>query len=117
MKGKSISWLPSVLLLMVIVWFMHPEWLNWWTIAIIIGIILIIYAFHWMFSSPENNSNRGEWNETDQEIKEMDVRLPYKRFKELYPSSDMTYEDYKEYQKKHAFKKSRSSEEIKRLVR
>lgn len=48
---------------------------------------------------------------------ELDLRLPYRRFKKLYPDSKFTYEEYKGLQKKTAFRRSISSQENKRMVR
>lgn len=56
---------------------------------------------------------RGEWEEG----MEVDLRLPYKRFMELYPYSKITYEEYKQLQMRMAFKKAVSSQENKRMVR
>jgi hypothetical protein len=51
------------------------------------------------------------------EIDEFDLRLPYKRFKELHPRSNITYEEHKKLQAQRAFKKTRSSNNNKRMVR
>jgi len=51
------------------------------------------------------------------EVLEADLRLPYKRFKELYPWSQLTYQEYKRLQMSRAFKKAVSSETNKRMVR
>ena len=48
---------------------------------------------------------------------DLDIRLTYKRYKELYPNSPITYAQYKEMQKKQAFRKSISSRKLKRMVR
>jgi hypothetical protein len=48
---------------------------------------------------------------------ELDMRLPYRRFKKLYPGSNITYQEYKDMQKKTAFRRSMSSQENKRMVR
>lgn len=48
---------------------------------------------------------------------DLDIRLTYKRYKELYPSSTISYQEYKEMQKKQAFRKSISSRKLKRMVR
>jgi hypothetical protein len=48
---------------------------------------------------------------------ELDLRLPYRRFKELYPSSRLTYEEYKKLQMQRAFRRSMSSQDNKRMVR
>jgi hypothetical protein len=50
-------------------------------------------------------------------IDEFDLRLPYKRFKELYPRSNITYEEYKKPQAQRAFKKARNSNSNKRMVK
>lgn len=49
--------------------------------------------------------------------RETDIRLTYKRFKELYPHSQITYQEYKKLQAEKAFKRAVSSEKIKRMVR
>jgi hypothetical protein len=48
---------------------------------------------------------------------ELDLRLPYRRFKQLYPSTKLTYEEYKKLQMRTAFRRSMSSQENKRMVR
>jgi hypothetical protein len=48
---------------------------------------------------------------------ELDLRLPYRRFRQLYPSSTLTYEEYKKLQTQRAFRRSMSSEDNKRVVR
>ena len=48
---------------------------------------------------------------------ETDLRLTYKRFKELYPHSKITYREYKKLQKEKAYKRTVSSQKIKRMVR
>ncbi len=48
---------------------------------------------------------------------ELDLRLPYRRFKQLYPSSRLTYKEYKSLQKQRAFRRSMSSQDNKRMVR
>jgi hypothetical protein len=48
---------------------------------------------------------------------ETDLRLTYKRFKELYPFSQISYQEYKQLQARKAFRRAVSSEKIKRMVR
>ena len=48
---------------------------------------------------------------------ELDMRLPYRRFKQLYPSNTWTYEEYKKMQMQSAFRRSMSSQDNKRMVR
>jgi hypothetical protein len=48
---------------------------------------------------------------------ELDLRLPYRRYKKLYPTSMLTYEEYKQLQMQRSFRRSMSSQENKRMVR
>jgi len=47
---------------------------------------------------------------------EGDIRLPYKRYRELYPHTSMTYEEYKQMQARDSFNHSISSKQLKRMV-
>jgi hypothetical protein len=49
--------------------------------------------------------------------REVNLRLTYKRYMELYPNAGITYEEYKRIQAKRAYKKAVSSTKIKRMVR
>jgi hypothetical protein len=49
--------------------------------------------------------------------KEVNMRLTYKRYMELYPDTNITYEQYKKMQAQHAYRKAVSSTKIKRMVR
>lgn len=49
--------------------------------------------------------------------KEVNLRLTYKRYMELYPSTRVTYEQYKRMQATGAYRKAVSSTKIKRMVR
>jgi len=48
---------------------------------------------------------------------ETDLRLTYKRYKELYPDVTLSYSEYKQLQARRAYKKAVSSMKIKRMVR
>ena len=48
---------------------------------------------------------------------ELDLRLPYRRFRQLYPETRMTYDEYKRLQTQRAFRRSMSSQDNKRMVR
>lgn len=48
---------------------------------------------------------------------EGDIRLPYKRYKQLYPNTHMSYEDYKQMQMRDAYRVTINSKELKRMVR
>ena len=54
---------------------------------------------------------------SDSGLLETDLRLTYKRFKELYPHSQMTYQEYKRLQAQKAYKRAVSSQKIRRMVR
>lgn len=49
--------------------------------------------------------------------RETDLRLTYKRYMELYPTSAISYPEYKKLQTRSAYKKATSSMEIERMVR
>ncbi len=48
---------------------------------------------------------------------EIDMRLPFRRFKQLYPDTSWTYEEYKRMQMQTAFRRSHRSQDNKRMVR
>jgi len=48
---------------------------------------------------------------------EIDLRLPYRRFKQIYPHNTITYDEYKKIQVQNAFKRSHSSQKNHRMVR
>jgi len=49
--------------------------------------------------------------------REVDLRLTYKRYIEIYRSTNITYPEYKKMQAQSAYKKAVSSTKIKRMVR
>jgi len=49
--------------------------------------------------------------------REVDLRLTYKRYMEIYPSARVTYAEYKRMQAQRAYRKAVSSTKIKRMVR
>lgn len=81
---------------------MRTSFLVFLLLASVVGLISFFKGYH----------TKGS---TDQH--ELDIRLTYKRYKELYPNSQISYEEYKELQKKKAFRKSISSRKLKRMVR
>ena len=78
---------------------------------------LIILGLWWQarkrFEPKRTRYSRGEFGGQ----METDIRLTYKRFKELYPHSQITYQEYKKLQAEKAFKRAVSSQKIKRMVR
>ena len=46
-----------------------------------------------------------------------DIRLPYKKYKEIYPSSSLTYKEYKQLQARDAFRTAVPSKQHHRMVR
>ncbi len=83
----------------------------------LIFVGLVILGFWWgirrRVEPRRRRFGRGEFGEH----METDIRLTYKRFKELYPHSQITYAEYKKLQVEKAFKRAISSEKIKRMVR
>jgi len=49
--------------------------------------------------------------------REVNLRLTYKRYIEIYPSARISYPEYKRMQAERAYKKAVSSTKIKRMVR
>jgi len=49
--------------------------------------------------------------------RETDLRLTYKRYREIYPNSTISYREYKQLQTRKAYKKAVSSMKIERMVR
>ena len=76
-------------------------------------IFLVIAALSvWLWAAKRGNTRKPGRGHL-----ETDLRLTYKRFKELYPYSKITYREYKELQKEKAYKRAVSSQKIKRMVR
>lgn len=50
-------------------------------------------------------------------VRETDLRLTYKRFREIYPNNTISYSEYKKLQTRKAYKKAVSSMKIERMVR
>ncbi|MCL2643112.1 MAG: hypothetical protein FWD52_06345 [Candidatus Bathyarchaeota archaeon] len=48
---------------------------------------------------------------------EIDLRLPYRRYKQIYPNNHITYNEYKKIQTQSAYKRSISSQKNHRMVR
>jgi hypothetical protein len=83
----------------------------WFALAAL--IIYILYEVFKRFAGGARRYTRA----VQGEILEVDLRLPYKRFKELYPWSQLTYNEYKKLQMSRAFRRAVSSESNKRMVR
>jgi len=49
--------------------------------------------------------------------RDVNLRLTYKRYTEIYPSTRVTYQQYKRMQSERAYKRAVSSTKIKRMVR
>ena len=48
---------------------------------------------------------------------EIDLRLPYRRFKQIYPNNEITYDEYKKIQVQSSFKRAISSQKNHRMIR
>ncbi len=75
-----------------------------------IFLVLIALSIWWFVGRKSSKKQSNVHFETD-------LRLTYKRFKEIYPYSRLTYQEYKKLQGQKAYKRNVSSQEIKRMVR
>jgi hypothetical protein len=95
-----------------------------------IGVILVFIALRNIKKTNQNASKRYRSNYTVQPTRgpryvpgqfsnqmELDMRLPYRCFKQLYPETRWTYQEYKRMQMQTAFRHSYSSQNNKRMVR
>ena len=77
--------------------------------AILIGLIILIFLW-WAvkeIGTPKTYALQ----------REIDLRLTYKRYTQIYPSTRITYPEYKRMQMERAYRKAVSSTKIKRMVR
>ena len=89
-----------------------------------VGLLIIILA---LISAIRRNSQKKKQRYRSKTQKyvpgafsgqmELDIRLPYRRFRQLYPSSRLSYPEYKRLQMQSAFRRSMSSQDNKRMVR
>jgi hypothetical protein len=86
--------------------------LFFWTFLVLIVVIAALWGMKRL-----GQRTRGYVRSEYGGQMELDMRLPYKRFKELYPYSKMTYKEYKQLQMKSAFRRAVSSQRNKRMVR
>jgi hypothetical protein len=84
---------------------------------LLITLGLLVIAAIWLGLRRVGSRSRGHFRAGYGGQMELDMRLPYKRFKQLYPYSKMTYQEYKQLQMKSAFRRAVSSEKNKRMVR
>jgi len=81
-----------------------------YAIFLILLVTIILSAWAWTVKRANaRKPGRGQL--------ETDLRLTYKRFKELYPYSEITYQEYKKLQTEKAYKRAVSSQKMKRMVR
>jgi len=79
--------------------------------------VVIIIAVLSNNADPEHRVKHRYVSGQFSEQMEIDMRLPYRRFRELYPTTRWTYEEYKRMQMQTAFRRSHSSQDNKRMVR
>ncbi len=85
--------------------------LLWLAIGLaILYVLYVLFKRFWGEASRYTRTIHGG-------ILETDLRLPFKRFMELYPWSQITYAEYKKLQMDRAFRRAVSSETNKRMVR
>jgi len=89
---------------------LSPLFVLW---LVIIVMILAVWA--WSRRRQQHPGTR-RFLRSDVQM-EFDLRLTYKRFKELYPFSEVTYQDCKRMQVEKAFRRAISSEKNKRMAR
>jgi len=75
-----------------------------------IFVVLVVLSLWWFAGRRSSRKRSNVHFETD-------LRLTYKRFKEIYPYSKLTYQEYKKLQRQKAYRRNVSSQEIKRMVR
>jgi hypothetical protein len=77
----------------------------------------ILFSFALVLIAKAIDTRGGRYSpRADSLQREVDLRLTYKRYMELYPSN-MSYEAYKKLQVQRAYRKAVSSTRIKRMVR
>lgn len=86
-----------------------------WLIFGIIILAILASALSGSRRASQKPARRGSWGSGSQW--DTDLRLPYKRFKQLYPFTKITYQEYKKLQMERAFRRAVSSEKNKRMVR
>ncbi len=79
------------------------------TLYIFVFFVAVIIVVFWWFLKRAS--------EPKVRYYETDLRLTYKRFMELYPNSQISYEEYKKLQARKAYKRAVSPKKIKRMVR
>jgi hypothetical protein len=79
-------------------------------------VVVLVLAIRWGIKRVTENGE-GYSRALRREPRDIDLRLTYKRFKELYPFSEITYQEYKKLQMERAFRRAISSEKNKRMVR
>jgi hypothetical protein len=77
-------------------------------------IVLVLVAWWGIKSIMEKGE--GYTRRLHGEPRDVDLRLTYKRFKQLYPYSQITYQEYKKLQMERSFKRAVSSEKNRRMV-
>jgi len=78
-----------------------------WLILIVEIIVIALWWISGEIGTPRTYSMQ----------RDVDLRLTYKRYMQIYPSSNITYPQYKRMQVERAYKKAVSSTKIKRMVR
>ncbi len=80
-------------------------------ILLVVLIVEIVLVFAWLIARKAGNPREYGLQ------REVDLRLTYKRYAEMYPATRMSYRDYKRMQSERAYRRAVSSTKIKRMVR
>ncbi|MBS7632333.1 hypothetical protein KEJ15_01755 [Candidatus Bathyarchaeota archaeon] len=91
----------------------------------LIYLILILIVVWFIATQKKKQVPRGKYEPKStrmpgsklSEQMQYDIRLTYRKFKQLYPYSKITYQEYKLLQMRNAFKRGTSSQKNKRMVR
>jgi len=82
------------------------ETVLWW-IFLILVVVIAVWLVRREVGGPKTYGLQREVN----------LRLTYKRYMEIYPGTRINYEEYKRMQAARAYRKAVSSTKIKRMVR
>jgi len=76
-----------------------------WFFFIIVLILISWWGLKvWSGEGKPGPRTKGYFRREYGEQMEIDLRLPYKRFKQIYPYSKITYQEYKQLQMRNAFR-------------
>lgn len=79
-----------------------------WFLLVFLGVeVVVVFYFNYFRYTKGKGAS----------VSDTDLRLPYWRFRKLYPNSTPTYEQFKRMQTQRAYKRMGSTRDLKRMVR